>query len=180
MLGMVKPKAMRLLTANMTNSAIDKVRTQRAEVEAHLAGYAGTDLLSYRADGPVELFERQKQAWDPILDWIEAQYGARLKATAGVMPVSQDDETLATLAQQMTSMDEFALTGFHDLVALSGSYVLALAVAASHLTGETAWELSRIDEEFQIEQWGRDEEADAEMTLRREAFLHARNFFQSA
>ena len=162
------------------NSAIDKLSVQRSEVENHLIGYAGTDLVCYRADGPVGLVERQIAAWDPILDWAEKRYGLRLLVTPGVMPVSQDAGSLAVLSNVMSSMNNFAITGFHDLVTLSGSYVIALSVVENAHNPHAAWNLSRIDEDWPIEQWGRDEEADTQAETKREAFLHAARFFTSA
>ena len=162
------------------NSAIDKLSVQRSEVEDHLIGYAGTDLVCYRAEGPVGLVARQIAAWDPILDWAEKRYSLRLLVTRGVMPVSQDAGSLAELRNVMSSMSNFAITGFHDLVTLSGSYVIALSVVENAQNPHAAWDLSRIDEDWQIEQWGRDEEADTQAETKREAFLHAARFFTSA
>ncbi len=162
------------------NSAIDKLSVQRVEVEDHLIEYAGTDLLSYRAEGPSALVQKQSDIWDPILDWAENRYGARLLTTAGVMPVAQRGETLASLRNVMSSMSNFSITGFHDLVTLSGSYILALAVIENHCSPSAAWGFSRLDEEWQIEQWGRDEEADTMAEVKRAAFLHAADFFLSA
>ena len=74
-------------------------------------------------------------------------------------------------------MTPFQLAAFHDLVAISGSLVLALAVTRGRLTAEAAWALSRIDEDWQISLWGEDEEA-AEVAARKQAaFLQADRFF---
>lgn len=162
------------------NSALDKVPDQRAEVEAHLSGYADTDLLSYRAEGPEELITRQAAGWDPVLDWVEVKFGVRPATTLGVMPVKQDPSHIKRLAGYMAPMSDFALTGFHDLVTLSGSYILAVAVAENELESEAGWALSRIDEEWQIEQWGADDEATKQATSKKGAFFHAVEFLQSA
>ena len=162
------------------NSALDKLSVQRREVEDHLIGYAGTDLVCYRAEQPQRLVERQRAGWDPILSYLEETFAVRLKTTSGVMPVSQDADTLAVLRNVMSSMSDFAITGFHDIVTLSGSYLIAVAVAREEIDPLAGWALSRIDEDWQIEQWGRDEEADAQAETKREAFLHATRFFKSA
>lgn len=162
------------------NAALDKVSMQRQEVIDHLAGYAETDLLCYRAEGPHELLERQRCGWDPMLDWAATTYGARLLVTSGVMPVSQDMAVVERLAETMRGMSGFQLTGFHDIVALSGSFVLSLAATESMEEPETLWQLSRIDETWQIEQWGADEEAAEEAILKKTAFFHAIEFFHAA
>ncbi|SMX25402.1 ATP12 family chaperone protein [Boseongicola aestuarii] len=162
------------------NSAIDKLSVQRREVEDHLIGYAGTDLVCYRAESPQGLVERQAQGWDPILDNIEKTFGVRFLTASGVMPVPQAPESLDILRNVMSEMSDFAITGFHDIVTLSGSYLIAVSVTLKAVEPKAAWQLSRIDEDWQIEQWGRDEEADAQAETKREAFMHATHFFTSA
>ncbi len=162
------------------NAAIDKVAVQRGEVAAHLQDYAGSDLLCYRADGPDSLVARQAKAWDALLDWAQENFGARLLVTQGVMPIEQDQSQVAILGRAMQSMTDFQLTGFHDLVTLSGSYVIGLAAAKDHLPAADLWSVSRLDEDWQIEQWGEDEEASAHAALKKESFLHAREVFHAA
>ncbi len=162
------------------NSALDKVPDQRCEVEMHLKGYADTDLLTYRAEGPAELVQRQASGWDPIVRWIEAEFDVQLTTTHGVMPVKQDPSHINSLAGLMTPMSHFELTGFHDLVTISGSFILAVAVAKNEVEPEVGWALSRIDEDWQIEQWGVDDEAAEQATAKKVAFFHASEFLRCA
>ncbi len=162
------------------NAAIDKVATQREEVARHLADYAASDLLCYRAEGPEALVARQAEAWDPFLDWVSDTFGARLKVTAGVMPVTQEPTDLERLAARMRGMSAFQLTGFNDLVTLTGSFVLGLAAAEKRDDPKALWARSRIDETWQIEQWGEDEEAVEAAEIKRIAFFHAADFFHAA
>ncbi|QFT82793.1 ATP12 chaperone protein [Roseovarius sp. THAF27] len=158
------------------NAAIDKVRHQHAEVADMLAGYADTDLLCYRADSPDSLVRWQAEAWDPLLDWAEARYGARLVSVAGVMHRPQEAGALAQFSAEVHAMDNFTLTAFHDLVGLSGSLVIGLAALEEARPAEDLWELSRLDERWQEEQWGIDDEARAVEAVKRAEFLHAKRF----
>jgi chaperone required for assembly of F1-ATPase len=173
--GKIDPATMPCTRA--ANSAIDKVAPQFDEVVAMLAAYGGTDLLCYRATGPEALIARQAKGWTPLLDWAAQALGAPLQATAGVMHVPQPDRSLAALQAQVARLTPFQLAAFHDLVAISGSLVLALAVIHHRLTAAQAWTLSRIDEDWQAELWGEDEEATAMAALKRAAFLQADRFF---
>ena len=159
------------------NAAIDKVQTQFDEVAGLLTAYGETDLLCYRAPAPVELIARQAAAWDPLLQWSKARFGIDWALTTGVMPARQSADTLAILAAHVAGFTPFQLTAFHDLVAMSGSLVIALAATDGHAAPETLWSASRIDEDWQIEQWGEDDEATALAERRRSAFLHAARFF---
>lgn len=133
--------------------------------------------LCYRATGPEPLIARQAAAWDPMLDWAAEALDLRLTATAGVMHVAQDPQALARADALVAALGPFRLAAFHDLVALTGSLVLALAVIHGRLDAETAWTLSRIDEDWQIEEWGGDEEAAERTALKRADFLQATRFF---
>jgi len=162
------------------NAAIDKVRSQHAEVADMLAAYGDSDLLCYRADSPQGLVERQAEAWDPALDWAEQALGARLEPRTGVIHAPQTPEVLERLRVQVHALDEFRLAAFHDLVSLSGSLVLGFAAAQGWRDAEALWQLSRLDERWQEELWGVDDEAAAVEALKRAAFLHAKKFYDFA
>ncbi len=160
------------------NAAIDKVATQFGEVADMLTEYGGTDLLCYRATEPRELIERQAQNWDPILDWAEAKLGARLKTAAGVMFVPQESAAIEILRGQVHAMSNFQLAAFHDLVGMSGSLLLGFAAVHDLHPAETIWDLSRVDETWQIEKWGEDEDEKQLIDAKRRDFLHASKFYK--
>ncbi|MEO6298310.1 MAG: ATP12 family chaperone protein, partial [Paracoccaceae bacterium] len=124
--GLLKPETMPFTRA--ANSAIDKVTPQFAEVVAILAAYGETDLLCYRATGPEGLVVRQNSGWNPLLDWAADALHAPLIAVPGVMFIPQAADSLARLHSLVHAMTPYQITAFHDLVQLSGSLVLALAV----------------------------------------------------
>lgn len=162
------------------NASIDKVAVQHAEVADMLAAYADADLLCYRADGPAELVERQAAVWDPYLSWARLALGATLKPRIGLMHESQDPAALARLSELTHQHSAFELAAFHDLVSLSGSLVLGFAAAKDMDTMPKIWAASRLDEHWQIEQWGEDEEAQELENLKKTAFFHAKSFFDAA
>lgn len=159
------------------NVALDKLPATRAAVVDEIAGWGETDLLCYRATEPQALIARQAAAWDPLLDWAAARYGARLVVTAGVMPMPQPAEALAPLRAELERRDAFELCALHDLVALSGSLVIGLATAEGQSDPESLWRASRIDEDWQIECWGDDDEALSLSRARQTAFAQAARFF---
>ncbi len=176
--GEVRPATMPVTRA--ANAAIDKVRVQHAEVAALIAAYGDSDLLCYRAEAPEDLARRQAAAWDPLLDWAARRYGARLVPRCGVMHVPQDVRALRALARQVEAMDPFRLTALHDLVGLSGSLVIGLAAVDDVADMPTLWQLSRIDECWQEERWGIDEEARARAAAKENEFRAAKRFHDLA
>lgn len=160
----------------IANTAIDHLATRMAEVAAVVAAYGETDLLCHRAEAPAALAARQAEGWDPWLRWAEADLGAALRIGAGVLPIAQPKESLARLRARIAGFSAFELAPFHDLVAISGSLVLALAVLEGRLSPARAFALSRIDEHWQADQWGHDAEARAKEARHRAAFLAAAGF----
>ena len=174
--GLVKPDTMPVTRA--ANSAIDKIVPQFDEVAGLLAAYGASDLICYRATDPQALIARQAQAWDPLLAWSVEVLQAPLVATAGVIHITQPEQSLARLSALVKALDPFRLAGIHDLIAIGGSLVLALAVTHRKITAEQAWGLSRIDEVWQQELWGTDDEAAELAAYRKRAFLEADRFYQ--
>jgi chaperone required for assembly of F1-ATPase len=172
----VDPRTMPVTRA--ANSAIEKVTPQRAQVAQMLADYGDADLTCYRADGPGELVARQSDAWDPLLDWAATEFGARLIPVQGVIHMPQSPASLQRLAEPPHAMTAFELTGFHDLVSLSGSLIIGLAATRELLPIRTLWQRSRIDETWQEEQWGADAEATAMAADKKQAFLNAYHFYK--
>lgn len=138
--------------------AIDSAADARAD---QALAFAKSDLLCYRAAEPAELVARQAAAWDALLDWAAERYDARLAVATGIVFVDQPPDALAALERAMQGRGAFHLTAIHSTAAITGSLVLALALAEGHLNAAEAFAASRIDEAFQAEKWGADAEAEA-------------------
>ena len=173
--GPVRPETMPFTRA--ANSAIEKVAPQFDDVVALLAAYGDSDLMCYRAPGPVELTALQSAAWDPLLDWAHATLNAPLIVATGVIHVPQPAATTRRLHDLTAAHTHFQIAAFHDLVSLSGSLILAFAVTRNRLSPEQAWAISRIDETYQISLWGMDDEAATFAETKRQAFHQAARFW---
>jgi len=163
----------KLPITKLANSAIDNVAVQFEPIIEMLAEYAATDLLCYRATSPVGLADRQEQIWQPLLYWFERTHGVTLKVGSGVMPISQSADVLDMCSRLLATYSNFALAAIYDLISLSGSFVIGLAVADEYLAVSDGWDASRIDEDWQIQEWGDDEDARSLAQSRRIAFERA-------
>jgi chaperone required for assembly of F1-ATPase len=143
----------------IANSAIDGVRQSRQAVIDEISKFGGSDLLCYRADTPDELVRRQNEAWNPVLEWSVRNLGSELLVVKGITYRTQAPEALAAIARAVSAHDDLGLASLHVVTTLTGSVVLALAVAKGHLEPEAAWAAAHVDEDYQIELWGSDEEA---------------------
>jgi chaperone required for assembly of F1-ATPase len=151
----------------LLNSAIDGVAGQMEKTRAEIFRYAGSDLVCYRAEAPETLAERQRLAFDPVLDWAAQTLSARFVLTAGVMHVDQPPETLEAVRARLEDFDDpAALASLSAMTTLTGSAILALATAGGFLSPAEAWRAAHVDEDFQNELWGADEEAMARRAAR--------------
>ena len=146
----------------LVNVAVEQTPNRRGDLIAEVRRYAETDLLCYRAPQPRILIERQSEAWDKWLVWA-AEQGLSLKTTESLQAVEQPNESLEAIESFAKGLEDLQLTLFVHLIAVYGSVVLAMTVMRGKLSSEAAFELSRVDADYQIELWGEDEEQ-AEIT----------------
>ena len=137
-------------------TGLDRVTIQRERVIEDTAKYAGSDLLCYRATTPSSLIERQRETWQPLLDWAAERYGARLVVVEGMTFVDQPSDAVARLRGAVAAHGDLALSALYNLTHISGSLVIALAVAEGHLPADKAFAAAQLDELHQIERWGED------------------------
>lgn len=170
----IEPATMPL--TGLANAAIDRVASDRTAFVESLVAYADGDALAYRADQPDDLVRRQAATWNPILDWAERRYGVEFELVTGIMHRPQPVATVARLRAALEALDDFALTGMQPLVTISGSLVVALAVADDAIDEDAAWAAGQLDELYQAEKWGEDSLAAQSRANRRAAFAAGRRF----
>jgi len=152
----IKPETMPI--TRLANVSIELTPENRDKLGLEARNYAGTDLLCYRASEPIGLAERQVKQWDPLLDWAKAR-GVNLAVTDTILAIDQSPASLTAAQNYAATHDDLNLTLFVHLIAVFGSTVLAMAVMEGHITGAEAFKYSRLDNLYQIEQWGEDDEA---------------------
>jgi chaperone required for assembly of F1-ATPase len=176
----IRPAGMAL--TRLVSTAIDRMPALRTAAIDEVLGYAETDLLCYRAAAPADLADRQQQRWQPWLDWLARSHGVDLVVTTEMLPVSQPETALARLRACVEPLDDWPLVGLHAVTTALGSVVLGLALLEGEMDAGQAIAASLLDEEFEIERWGREREMerrhnvlrhDVEAAARFLACLHA-------
>jgi chaperone required for assembly of F1-ATPase len=165
----INPGAMPL--TKLANVALDRVTEEREAVVSEITKYAGTDLVCYRAGQPEGLVAAQKAAWDPVLEWVRDELGARFVSTEGMQHVAQPPEAISAVRAEVAKVPSpLALAALASATALSGSALIALALARGELTANSAWAAAHVDEDWNIARWGADTEAMARRAARRAEF----------
>jgi chaperone required for assembly of F1-ATPase len=149
----------------LANTIIDGVAAASGDVGAEIEKYLGSDLVCYRAEGPDRLVVRQAYQWDPILAFAREQLGAQFEITYGVRFVTQPADAIAA-AWQAIPVDPWRLGAVHTVVTLTGSALIALAFLRGALTLDDAWAAAHVDEDWNMEVWGRDQLALARRAAR--------------
>ncbi|MDG6077997.1 molecular chaperone [Erythrobacter litoralis] len=173
----IDPSAFRF--RDMADYAIDVVRKEPDVIVDKLLGYAETDTLCYRADPEDPLYRRQQEVWEPLLAETEAREGVRFHRVSGILHRAQAGETLATLRNHLERLDPFKLAALEQLVSLSASLCIGLAALEPGADADALWNAANLEEDWQAERWGKDEEAAARREGRRKAFLNAIAFARS-
>lgn len=157
-------------------TAVDRVADDPEGYVDQIAAYGGTDLVCYRAQAPQELVVRQVRVWQPLLDWARETYGCELTVTDGLLPVDQPAESLAQLRAAVAAHDHYELAVLGVVTSASGSVIVGLAMCSGHLDAATAFDVSQLDESYQVELWGEEEEAQARRDVLRAEIACSANF----
>lgn len=141
----------------LANSVIDAVAGRVEAVADDIAKYFHSDMLFYRADHPHALVAREAEHWDPVLFWAAGTLGAHFILSEGIVHVRQPDQAVAA-ARTALPADPWSIAALHMVTTLTGSALLALALMRGALDEDQVWAAAHVDEDWNIQQWGVDEE----------------------
>lgn len=171
---------MTMPVTRLANTAIDGVAGDMQAVAEDIQRFSSSDLLCYRAGTPERLVARQTESWDPVLEWVERALGARFVLAEGVMHVAQPRESIGAIGIHLRGFDDpFRLAALHSMTTLTGSALLALAVAGRQISWTDAWTAAHVDEDWNIELWGEDAEAKARRAAREKEMEAAWRLFDA-
>jgi chaperone required for assembly of F1-ATPase len=151
---LIEPAAMPL--TRLANTIIDGVAAAPEAVAREIAAYLSSDLVCYRATTPQQLVARQAAHWDPIIGFAREALGASFAVRSGVMHAAQPADAVAA-ARAHIPRDPWRLGAVRAITTLTGSALIALGVASGAMGRDAAWAAAHVDEDWNLELWGRDE-----------------------
>lgn len=143
----------------LVNSTLEMVAPNPSPIIDELAGFAAHDLVCYRAENPQSLCERQSEAWDRLVDMMQAKLGVRYHVTCGVLSIAQPEGIFPSLKQRLSALSAFEIAALHNMSTLSTSLSIGLCVLEGDIAPEEGWQAAHVDEDWNISQWGEDFEA---------------------
>lgn len=149
----------------LANSVVQGVVDKVDAVTDDVAKYLGTDQLFYRAGHPEALVAREARHWDPVLFWAADTLGAHFILGEGIVPVRQPEQAIAAARAALPS-DPWLIAALHVITTLTGSALLALALFHDAIDEDRAWVAAHVDEDWNAEKWGVDEEVAARRAAR--------------
>jgi chaperone required for assembly of F1-ATPase len=147
------------------NSVVEAVVDRIDAVTEDVAKYFQSDLLFYRAGHPEALVAREAAAWDPVVFWAADTLGAHFILAEGIVHVRQP-ETAVAAARSALPTDPWSIAALHVVTSLTGSALLGLALLRGVLDQDQVWAAAHVDEDWNIEKWGIDEEVAARRAAR--------------
>ena len=153
------------LANSVVEAVTDRVQLVRDDIEKYLQ----SDLVFYRAGHPEGLVQREAAHWDPVLSWARDVLGAHFILAEGIMHVSQP-ETAVAAARAALPEDAWSVAALHVVTTLTGSALLALALHQGARNADQVWAAAHVDEDFNAEQWGADEEVVVRKAARKADF----------
>ncbi len=174
----INPAAM--ILTKLANTAIDRVTPDRARIEAEVLDFANSDLVCYRADRPPDLVQRHRAQWDPVIDWARIALDAPFEVTVGIVHKPQPEHAITACALALKDLNDFELAACHSIMTLTGSSLIALMLARRATVPEAAWIAAHVDEDYQVEHWGEDHEAQSRRAARYTEYMACCRFMALA
>jgi chaperone required for assembly of F1-ATPase len=147
--------------ANSVGEVTERVDAVADDVEKYL----GTDLLFYRAGHPEALVAREAAYWDPVLAWAANQLGAHFILSEGIVHVAQPEQAIKA-AREVFPTDPWSVAALHVVTTVTGSALLALALYREAMDCDDVWAAAHVDDDWNVEKWGVDEEVAARRAAR--------------
>jgi len=170
------PMAMPL--TRLANSVTEGVVGRVELVSEDLAKYFQSDLLFYRAGHPEALVAREAAHWDSVLFWAAEALGAHFILSEGVVHVRQPEQAIEA-ARAALPGDPWSIAALHVITTLTGSALLALALLRGARDADQVWAAAHVDDDWNADQWGVDEQAAERRAARLKDFSAAVTVLQA-
>jgi chaperone required for assembly of F1-ATPase len=162
----------------LANSVVEAVVDRVEAVTDDIAKYLRSDLVCYRAGHPEALVAREAALWDPVLFWAADALGAHFILAEGIVHVRQPDAAIAA-ARAALPREPWSIAALHVITTLTGSALLALALYCGALDADQVWAAAHVDEDWNSEKWGVDDEVAARRAARLVDFRAAASLLKS-
>ena len=163
----------------LANTLIDKVsnKHQRIAMNEEVVKFATSDLVCYFAESPDELVEMQNKHWLPLTKWIEEEFDIEFKSITGIQYIDQEKGSIDKARKIIKNMSPIEFTVMQNLTPITGSFVISLALVKGYINAEEAYSAAFVDDAYQLQKWGSDEELEKRLKLTEEDIKISKRFY---
>jgi len=148
----VMPFTMPMTT--LVSTAVDQMPSIRGRTIEELLNHFLTDTACCRHEIDRKLLKKQNEVLNPIVHWMEQHVQKPVKMSHNVLEHGQDAETVEAVRRMLLKFNDWELSAVDMLANATKSLVIALAVEQGRLSPMEALHASRVEENFQMEEWG--------------------------
>ena len=139
------------------DKATKEISCYKKDIIEKLLEFARTDLLFFWGEKR-DLYLKQINEWQPILDWVQNLVKVEIKKT-DKLDVPDNEKMQIPLKKIFEEMSDKELACYYAAALNMKSVLLALAMIKGRITAKEAGRLSYLEELWQNEKWGSDDDA---------------------
>uniref|UniRef100_A0A7S3PQ79 ATP synthase mitochondrial F1 complex assembly factor 2 n=1 Tax=Aplanochytrium stocchinoi TaxID=215587 RepID=A0A7S3PQ79_9STRA len=147
----IEPASMPLMTLCCTS--IDTAPTKRKDVTEELMRFFTTDTVFYHVPENPKLYRKQKKHWNPLIKFMEENYG-KIDLSTSMATTTHPEDTVEAVQTELLSLDPWRLTAVESLTYGLKSLTIPLALLNNEIDLRDAIDASRVEEEHNIEECG--------------------------
>ena len=163
----------------LANTLIDKISNKhlRIAMSEEIIKYATSDLVCYFAERPEDLVALQKERWLPLTEWVHNEFEIEFKTVAGIQYIDQEGDSINKVRKIIKDMSPLAFAVMQNLTSITGSFVISLALIKGRINAEEAYLAAFVDDIYQLQKWGSDDEAERRLKAVKEDIIMSRHFY---
>ncbi len=164
------------MSAKLEQAAAE-IKKYRPEIIDKLMKFAATDMLLFWGTDK-DLILRQEKEWGPLLQWAAQEFGEEFKKTHTLEVSEENQKSGYRLKAFLESLSDRELAAYYLAALNMRSVLLAAALVKGRINAEEAYKAAYLEQLFQAEIWGEDEEAAAKLAERKNELVEVENFLK--
>lgn len=164
------------MSTQLEQAAAD-VKKYRPEIIDKLMKYTATDMLLFWGTDR-ELIAEQQKHWEPLIKWAEKEFDGKFNKTHGFDVNEENQESGYRLKAFLESLSDRELAAYYLAALNMRSVLLAAALVKKRITAEQAYQAAYLEQLFQENKWGKDEDAAAKLAERKKELYEIEDFLK--
>ena len=154
-----------------------EIGKDREEVIDRLVRFSLTDMMLFWGQNE-DLVKRQEKIWGPLLEWANEEINTRFIRTQSLDVPEQEKTSGYRLKAFLEKLSDKELAAFYVAALNMKSVLLAAALVKGRINAKQAFEAAYLEELWQAENWGVEEEAEKRRAEVRQELVEIEKFLK--